>query len=380
LSGEFGEALAVAMKVLVEVGEALGAERLIPVSHAHVSGISIFNIGVSGVELLEKLVSMNARVRVYTTANPYSMAIEIPQFFDEKIVALQRRVVELLTAMGIDESSFTCIPYALRRPGYGEHLAWAESSAVIYANSVLGARTNREGGIVALLAGIAGRTYEAGMHLDENRRPSLRILVEVPATSIWIASAIGLYVGSVSKDIPFVSMGIDRDPVAARLYLKNFLASVATTSSLPMVFIENVTPERIDEKELASLERVSIDRKEIENYIEERCSSTLLLGCPHLDLDEVRYVLRKLLTNEVSKFFNHVMIFVPRRFEVSDDVRNLIIELKRRGLEVALFRGCCPVVTDLRNVVVEPLATVHGKARHYIPKLAGVPCCLVNAL
>ena len=203
LSGEYGEVMRKAIEILVKVGEALGAEKLIEIGHAHISGVSYFNIGDEGLELLRDISREGVKVKVYTTANPYSLA-GLGLYKDESIVRKQRELIDILIKLGVDRESFTCIPYKLRRPAKGEHLAWAESSAVIYANSILGAYTNRESGITALMAALVGKTYDAGMHRLENRRVEVEVNVEFDVSSILESSLLGLHIGRIVKGIPLI--------------------------------------------------------------------------------------------------------------------------------------------------------------------------------
>jgi len=211
LRGDEGEVKARALKVVVKVGEIFGAERLINVSHAHVSGISYFNIKKYGVEFLEDLANNGAKFSVFTTANPY--AAYYLSFngrgFSKNVIDNQERIINALTSMGA--RAFTCAPYHIRRPKVGEHLAWAESNAVLYANSVLGARTNREGGPLALLEAIVGRAPYCGMHVDEERYPSILIKVPKPS-SLSEAAVIGYLTGKLSPSkIPYVE-GLGKVP------------------------------------------------------------------------------------------------------------------------------------------------------------------------
>lgn len=139
LAGEHGEAKRRLMRLLVSLGEIYGAGRLVPIASAQVSGVSYKSIGDPGLELLEDLAAQGARVRVPTTLNPAGIDLEawrelgIPEEFARK----QMRIIEAFKQMGAQPTA-TCVPYLVgHRPRFGEHLAWAESSAVIFANSVL---------------------------------------------------------------------------------------------------------------------------------------------------------------------------------------------------------------------------------------------------
>jgi predicted aconitase len=180
LNGEFGPATRKAMEILVALGTIYGAEKMIPVSSVQVSGVSYDNLGEAGLEFLSEMAAGGGKVQVLTTLNPAGMDIENQSSLgvSAEFARQQERVIEAFGRMGI-VTTCTCTPYLTGNlPHFGEHIAWAESSAVCYANSVLGARTNREGGPSALAAALTGKTPAYGLHLAENRVPGLTIRVK----------------------------------------------------------------------------------------------------------------------------------------------------------------------------------------------------------
>jgi len=140
LNGEYGEAERLAIRTIVKVGEALDAKKLIKVKHVHVSGISYHNIGDAGLEFIRDLARGKAKVKVLSTINPLAFDLDLKaSSLDLKFVEKQLEIISYLLNMGFTPS-FTCTPYVIRRPKLGEHLAWAESSAVAYANTVFGGK------------------------------------------------------------------------------------------------------------------------------------------------------------------------------------------------------------------------------------------------
>lgn len=372
LNGELGNSYALAMKVLTVVGDALKAERLIPVVHTHVSGVSYFNIGDAGVEFIESLAAGNAKFQVFTTANPYAVVTDTPYGeLPEDLISKQMRVINSLRLMGA--ATFTCAPYYVRRPSYGEHLAWAESNAVLYANSLVGARSNREGGPLALLEGLVGRTYAAGAHLDEGRIPTCAVSVKVnQGVKPSDLSLLGLRVGELCPDsIPFVEglEGLTENEA------KTFLAAFGSTSNSPMVVFNKLTPD--SEELLANSdfkERFSVDAnslRSIYSEIREGVSGegvVYFIGCPHLSLDEVVSVI-----NYVKSKGSGGLEGRELWLGVSEDLqldKGLLDSLA--GLGVRLIKGMCPVTTRLNMLGVRYVVTDSGKALHYMPKLAGV--------
>ncbi|MHA2233313.1 MAG: aconitase X, partial [Candidatus Hodarchaeales archaeon] len=179
LDGKHGKSTQKGMEILAALGEIYGADKMIPVVSVQIAGVSYANLGEAGLNFLAEMAE-DGQTRVLTTLNPAGMDLEnwealgIEPEFAEK----QERVVDAFRKMGVTPTC-TCTPYLIGNlPHYGEHISWAESSAVCYSNSVLGARTNREGGPSAIAAALTGRTPEYGFHLDENRKPEITVEVE----------------------------------------------------------------------------------------------------------------------------------------------------------------------------------------------------------
>ncbi|MGD0004796.1 MAG: aconitase X, partial [Anaerolineaceae bacterium] len=197
LQGEFGPSTRKAMEILFALGTIYQAEKMIPVSSVQVSGVSYDNLGEAGLDFLSEMASGGGKARVLTTLNPAGMDIEdwASLGISEEFARQQQRVIDAFGRMGI-VTTCTCTPYLTGNlPHFGEHIAWAESSAVCYANSVLGAHTNREGGPSALAAALTGRTPAYGLHLTENRRPTLTVRVQAQLVDNSEFGALGLRIG-----------------------------------------------------------------------------------------------------------------------------------------------------------------------------------------
>ncbi|MDD1772528.1 MAG: aconitase X catalytic domain-containing protein [Methanomassiliicoccales archaeon] len=286
LAGKQGNGKKKAMELLVALGEIYGADRLIPITSAHLSGVSYKTIGEGGIEFLEEM-AKDSKVSVPTTLNPMGMDTMRWQEMriTEHFAARQMHIIRLYEKMGV-EINCTCTPYLLtNRPRVGDHIAWAESSALSFANSVLGARTNREGGPGALAAAIIGRTPNYGLHLDENRRPTH--IVEVDADIMkeeWslVGHAVGRKLGSC---VPFFR-GLGNDVNG----LKSLAAAMAASGSVAFFMVDKVTPDQ--PKTLEGLETVRIARKDIEESVQRLTSSTtpdlIAIGCPHLSENEMK--------------------------------------------------------------------------------------------
>ena len=202
------------MEILTILGEIYGAERLLPVASVQIAGVSYDNLGEAGLHFLDDMASGGGRARVLATLNPAGMDIENWQALgiDAEFAANQERVISAFARMNA-VTTCTCTPYLSgNTPHYGAHLAWAESSAVCYANSVIGARSNREGGPSALAAALTGRTPAYGYHLEEGRRPELSIEVagwpeNDPGSTRFgaLGKAIGEILESAGAKIPYIS-------------------------------------------------------------------------------------------------------------------------------------------------------------------------------
>src|SRR5437899_5903579 len=193
-----------AMEILLTVGRLADAPRLVPITSAHVSGASYKMIGDPDLEFLEDF-AQSARVSVPSTVNPLVtdlaqwQELGVPATFAEK----QARIARAYEAMGV-RPTYSCTPYLLGvRPGFGEHIAWAESSAACFANSVLGARTNREGGPAALASAVTGVTPNYGLHLDGKRHATTVVDVRARVRGASF-SLLGLHVGrELGEGIPY---------------------------------------------------------------------------------------------------------------------------------------------------------------------------------
>jgi predicted aconitase len=290
LAGEYGYALQKAMEILVALGEIYGAERLIPIKSAQIAGVSYKNIGDAGMEFLRDFADAGAKVSVYTTLNPAGIG-------DDEFMEKQMEVLELYRRMGIEVTS-TCTPYyGANLPKFGDHLAWSESSAVSFANSILGARTNREGGPSSLAAAIVGKTPNYGLHLDENRKATVVITVDARVETFVDYSALGYHLGKVlGNDVPYFK-GLRPSNVE---YLKEMGAAMAASGSIALYHVEGETPEyrwAIADK----LETIAVEESDI-RAVKEAFSDDwseidmILIGCPHASLAEIKEVAELLRT------------------------------------------------------------------------------------
>lgn len=367
LAGDFGKATSKAMEILVALGTIYGAQRLIPASSVQIAGVSFDNLGEAGLEFLAEMASNGGRVRTFTTLNPAGMDIENWQSMgiDPHFAENQERVIRTFAQMGV-VTTCSCTPYLFGNlPLYGEHIAWAESSAVCFANSVLGARTNREGGPSALAAALTGKTPEYGLHLSASRCPTLAIRVNTTLQDTRDFGALGISIGKLiesrqTKSIPYI-YGI---PSATLEQLKSFSASVATYGGLAIFHIAGLTPESYLFKKPE--EEFSIDRSNLDEIIDSFNKNTspeeidfVSLGCPHLTLNEIQIIAKALQGKRVKKTF---WITTSRPIKKLADQSGYTKVIEEAG---AIFAcDTCCVVSPLKGRF-HALATDSAKACYY---------------
>jgi predicted aconitase len=300
LQGKHGNATRKAMEIITTLGEIYGARRLIPVSSVQIAGVSYDNLGEAGLEYLSEM-AVDGQTRVLTTLNPAGMDMldwkkhGISEDFAEK----QQRVVDAFEEMGV-VTTCTCTPYLIGNlPHYGEHIAWAESSAVCFANSVIGAFTNREGGPSALAAALTGVTAEYGFHLQENRVAQVRYDVRADLKGTDDFGLLGQVIGNrTSKEVPYIT-GVRN---ATTDELKSFCASVATYGGVAIFHMEGVTPNRTPVPERVEIvTEENMNRARIELDDEDANIDFISVGCPHASIKEIARIANMLKGKKVTE-------------------------------------------------------------------------------
>jgi len=363
-NGEKGEVLERMFRLLVRLGDIYGADKMLPVGSVQVAGVSFKSIGIPGLEFLEDYAKKGAKVKVLTFLNPAGMDLEnwkglgFPKDFAEN----QIRIINAFREMGIVVTS-TCTPYlAGNLPRFGEHIAWSESSAVSFSNSVIGARTNREGGPSALAAALCGLTPNYGLHIDENRKPNLVVNVDAELQHNADFGALGSFVGKIVKDkIPYFKgiKNINTDQ------LKALGAAMAASGAVALYHVENVTPEARF-MDIKKLEKIRVGEKELkETYAQLNTGERpdiVILGCPHASLKEISELAEKLKGKKLKKPLwvctSRVMKECANRMGYTE-----IIE-KAGGKIVA---DTCAVVSPIEKMGYNTTGVNSGKAANYLP-------------
>ena len=332
LNGEKGETMAKVVKTLVMYGDAFGAERMVPVTSKY--GHTVISFGLKAIkpvyELYDQLVDAGLTRAQKFTADPSPIDDNIPTSQLEDIVfkkimyTHQASYEEQLKKLGIKgEDDYTCTCYmdeGGNKPAKGEVLSWAESSAVVYANSVLGARCNRNSGIIELMGSVAGFVPEFGLLTDEGRKATwiVEVKCEKKPEAQLLGSAIGM---KVMEEVPYIK-GLDKwlgteltDGVCA--YLKDFGAATASNGSVGLYHIENLTPEAKEQGEAlikegaqvyviddAELERVKASYPIIWKNKDAK-PELCFIGCPHMSVQQLKdwtdAIEEKLRANGLSK-------------------------------------------------------------------------------
>jgi len=382
LDGERGQAAALAMRILVRSAAVMGAQRLLDIEGAHIDGCLYH--GQASLDFVERLVRDGGKVVVPTTLNVGSLDLIHPELFrgDEALRSNGRRLMEAHLALGC-ESSFTCAPYQLKnRPKLGQQIAWAESNAIVFANSVLGARTNRYGDFIDLCAAITGRAPLSGLHLAENRVGQVLFNVEdFPSDSssrdISFAS-LGFLVGQRAKGLIPVIAGLPLDTTEDEL--KALGAAAASSGSIAMFHAVGITPEaRSLDVALGSCEPQSTFHVSAAQLVETRASlnraragdaiAAVSVGTPHFSLSEFANLERLLDETDAplrSDFYVNTSRFILWQLEGSE------IERKLRQHGVEIVTDTCTYITPIMKNTRGLVMTNSGKWAHYAPSNIGV--------
>ena len=371
LDGEEGEARRLSMKLLVAIGDAYEAKRMIRVRSAQISGVSYKTIGEPGLEFLKEFSSRGALATVRAMLNPAGMDLTrwrelgVPEEFAQK----QLEIMRCFRNMKI-QPTCTCVPYSAEGASLrGQHVAWAESSAVVFANSVLGAYTNREGGPTALASAILGKSPLYGMHLDEQRTPTRLVKVRCELGSELDYSLLGYWIGGdIGSNIPRIS-GLQEAPSYDEL--KALSASMAVSGSIPMFSMKKKADKRegheaidVDREELLKTHRALSSESEFEH---------VCLGCPHLGLKELRLVARLVSGRKAMK---KIWCFTSRHLRDTAEQQGYVGTIEQAGGKVVC--DTCMVVSPIREMGVSGIVTNSCKAAHYLRSLNRVESRLVS--
>ncbi len=378
LEGAAGPALQRAMEIIVALGRIYGATHLVPVSSVQISGVSYRNIGAAGLRFLQRWAAEGARVRVPTTLNPAATDLEAwaELGFAPDFARQQQAVIDAFAQMGVSGAHPvpTCTPYLVGNvPRAGEHVAWAESSAVSYANSVLGARTNREGGPGAIAAALTGRTAAYGLHLDTQRRAALVVEVAAALREPADYSALGALVGKVAgpRVVAFVNLPLTRGEPLWEEKLKALGAAMAATGAVALYHVAGVTPEAQAELPLVPApERLRVDDIQA-GYAAlsdtDAAPDLVWIGCPHASLAEIARVSALLQGRTLAR---PLWITCARPVLEAARAAGYVEIIQAAGGRV--LGDACVAIAPVSTLGYRVVATPSAKGAYYLRNLARV--------
>ncbi|MFZ2487080.1 MAG: aconitase X catalytic domain-containing protein [Anaerolineae bacterium] len=383
LAGDEGPGVQRAMEIVATLGRIYGAPDLVPITHAQIAGVSYKNLGDAGVQFLLEWAAQGARVRVPTTLNPAGMELARwqemgiqPSFAEPQLSA-----IDAFAQMGVTPT-MSCTPYLF--PGYvprrGDPLAWAESSAVIFANSILGARSNREGGPSALAAAIVGRTPRYGYHLDSERLADVVIEVRCPVRDVADFGALSYIVGKqvgnatlwwddLATWLPPLPDDLTQGGDAGDR-LKTLGAGLAAYGAVALFHVAGYTPEA---RELGAqlirphARRLSVDSLDPGYAVMDadpglRAIDLVTIGCPHASLSEIEQIAERLHGQQVR---TQLWVTTANITRARAREAGWVQTIEAAGGQVVA--DTCAVVAPMRSLGVTSMATNAGKMACYAP-------------
>ena len=374
LSGDQGRATQLAMRIICAMAANQGASRLIDVTQAHIDGC--IYASPANLTFAQKMADMGARVCVPTTMNAISVdrsnwqAQGVPPSFGGPAA----RLADAYVTMGC-KPSFTCSPYLLETvPKVGENIAWAESNAVVYANTVLGARTAKHPDFLDLCIALTGRAPLSGVYLDAQRQARLVLDVELPEAiddAFW--PLLGYLAGKKAPDcIPLLRgvarAGPDRDD------LKALCAAFGTTSAAPMLHIEGVTPEAAGAAQgdvaQGTITRAAMREAWALLNAGPEAIELVAFGSPHFSLTECQR-LATLLQGRMRHPQIHVIVTAGHAVIGKAEADGTLAKLRASGVQVLPDICWCSISEPVFPPQTRALMTNSGKYAHYGPGLSG---------
>ena len=370
-NGEYGETIRKSMDILVALGDIYGAEKFVNITSAQVSGVSYKTIGEAGLEYLEDLASSNVSTSIPSTLNPAGTDLDNWEElgFAKDFASKQVDIVNAYSDLGISPSC-TCTPYLIGNvPRFRDHISWSESSAVAYVNSVIGARTNREGGPGALAAAIVGKTPFYGFHLDENRSADLLVNVDVDLSGCDFGT-LGYIVGQVVGDgVPYFKLS----NVPDNNDLKSLGAALASSGAVALYYVDNLSPEF---DTVACVNEVSdsidVSGSDIKDTKEKLSSSSgyadlVCLGCPHSSLEEIKRIANFVKGKSIS---NELWVCTSINIKAISDRLGYTEIIENAGGHIV--QDTCMVVAPIEDMGYEIIGVNSAKAANYVPSMCGL--------
>ena len=370
-NGEAGESIRKSMDILVALGDIYGASKLVDITSAQVSGVSYKTIGDAGLGYLKDLASdKSAKSTINASLNPPGTDLDNWEKlgFPKEFAIKQNQIVDAYADLGISKTC-TCTPYLVGNvPRFKDHVSWSESSAVAYVNSVIGARTNREGGPAALAAAIVGKTPLYGFHLEENRKANLIVNVSSQLKGADFG-ALGYFIGKVvGSGIPYFKLENTPD----NNDLKTLGAALASSGSVALYHVENVTPEFESTKKEDVEDIMFVSSKDIQETRQnltttDREPDLICLGCPHASLEEIKKVASIVRGKKIK---NKLWICTSLSVKATADRMGYTTAIEKAGGNVVC--DTCMVVAPIEDMGFEVIGVNSAKAANYVPSMCGL--------
>ena len=372
LQGKKGEGAQIALSLLVDVGDFFEAEKLIPIASAHISGVSYLTGGDSLIDQLELFVEKGAKVVVPSTLNPCGMDRDKweEMYIDLEFATKQFRILKSFQELDV-ATTCSCTPYDFSHLlSKGQHVAWAESSAVTFANSFFGARTNKEDSLSVLSAAIIGKTPYYGFHIAENRIPNLKIKVEANVREYTDYSLLGEIVGKEfsSAQFPYGPIPLFSGITNARPQELKALGAALASFGTQLFHIKDVTPEQelVVKAEVQDEFIVTQDMLDTayEKFRPDEIPDIAVIGCPNANLEEI---------STVAKLVKGRKLIPGKEFWVFSSNAQKAIAEKAGYLQILYDAGVkfyvdtCPEVMPYNKMKFKSVLTNSVKALHYIP-------------
>lgn len=378
LAGDFGEAARIAMRIVLQTARIEGATELLDVDMAHLDGV--FYQGPAGLQFARKLCDLGARVRVPTTMN--AICVDRRQWRAQGVSSALGEATDALADAYVEmgaQPTYTCAPYLLDpAPTAGQNVAWGESNAVVFANSVLGARTLKYPDYLDILVAITGRAPAADCYLDAGRRATIRLdLPPLGALDDLVFPLLGYHIGKIAtNDIPLIC-GLEGQAVSPD-DLKAFGAAFATTSAAPMFHILGITPEAttVEGVSGADLRVIPVTVQDLSATWEElNIAGTpdvdmVSLGNPHFSLTEIE-ALARLCDGRRKAEEVRLIVTCGRDVFAKARAEGLIDRIRAFGGQVLNDTCWCFIGEPVVPASVRTIATNSGKYAHYGPPAVG---------
>ncbi|HET9805987.1 MAG: aconitase X [Deltaproteobacteria bacterium] len=346
LKGEYGEGLELSYKILVAIGNANNASKLIPIKWAHISGVNFNTIGEAGVKFLSSL-DKKTKVTVTTTLNPMGFDSKKDNNLSDYFKTNQMSIINSYLSLGI-KPSFTCIPYEIfDLPNKGEVVSFAESNAAVFVNSILGIKTNKESALSSLASAITGKTSYSDLLIDEFRKPKISIQPEINIETELDFGLLGYFAGKITNEsctgleINFENLDIVKS--------KALSAGIGTSGRAGMFNNTN-----------KDCERVSFGKTEL-NQVKDDLNTAekgelIVFGSPQLGTDELNLLVH---LTEGKKFRKPCKIFCPRSVTEMECNNEIIKKLRNAGADIICDSCTCltPLITknDYNSIVTNSI-------------------------